>query len=338
LLPAKFLIWLLALEKNIKRDRNADVDTESASQICSEAKNIWHAIYGVYSNSSYWLLGGSVGCDTKDKSCDPLSSAIRHKLGEYREEESETNKMMEKFDNDNYHLDQMTHLYLTREASEVLGELLEMYSYVEAMFYSVRRYDDELRQSYHNLDALLSSIYGQFYNIFRGSSIVAHCYLIADIEKLLIKNDTFETVLKSQHLQHHMRFMECRNISELVTLHKELHGAVVPDKNGRACPDLNSCVLTFLKLSGRRFHSDYAFKALKESLGEKGNNIDWTTAGVVFENCKKLHDQNEKEGQVHYEENSDFSHMAAIHGYCYQKPEKNTIKKEKKKSVKKGKK
>ena len=316
----------VSIEKNAKNDNGLYGTKESIERLCSEAKAIWHAIYGGHSNSAYWILGGSVGSETKNDAFDPLSSAIRHQLDDSAAD-SERSQIVDDYEEKNYHLGQMTHLYLTRDASVVLGELLQMYEYIESMFYAVRRYDDELRQSLSNLDALLSSLYGQFYCIFKYSQEVVHCYLIADICKLLIRNEKFEAALKSQHLQHNMRYMGRRNVSELVALHKELHEAFVQDKGGREYPDLNSCVQTFLKLAGRRFHCDYGFKALKGVLDKKGNKIDWATAESNFNQCKKLHAQEEKEGRVHYGENSDWNHMVAIHGYRYQKPENKTVSK-----------
>lgn len=319
-------IFRLACEikEAISNDKQAYYNKRPIIALCDEACTIWHALFRSRSNGAYWILGGSVGADIKCNEHDPLSLSIRHFLDSHKPKD-ETDNMLQKYDNDHYHEQQLTHECLTENASPVFGKILKLYSGVEALMYALRRYDDEFRRSYAELDALLSSIYGQCYRIFRSSDIVVQCYLIADISKMLLSNETFDSLCKKMNLQHDMRYLDHRDINDLVDLHQKLHESLVINKKGGSCPPLYTCVKVFLKLANRRFHYDHQFNQLKTELQKSKEFVDWCTVESLFKDCQKAHSTHETNDQEAYRSNDNLDHMQAIHGWDYHlKPKQET--------------
>jgi hypothetical protein len=266
-------------------------------------------------------LGGSVGTPVTQQH-DPLSCAVRNFIEEGRPKD-ETHAVVDKYYSEHFYEDQMTHIYLVRAASPVMGDLLKLYCHLESLIYALRRYNDQLRTSHAELDAMISSLYGQCYEVFVHSPVIVHSYLIYDIGQLMLRNQDFVKVLSKMNLHHHMRYMEFRDVNVLVDLHKELHESMHKDKNGVDIPTLNACVVVYLKLVGRRFHYDHELKELKNHLSKptnSANKIDWKLVDELFAECQKLHKQEEEQDRKQYRENSDYDHMTAIHGYGYDIP------------------
>lgn len=311
-------IFYLACEiqEKIDEDKRGYYNKDIVRKLCQEAKTIWHALLRSSSNGMFWLLGGAVGAEVKSNDRNPLSFAIQHFL-ESEKPKSQPEQMLKEWDCENIHKNHLTHLSVTENASPVFGKLLRLYANLEGIIYALRRYDDDFRRSYVELDQLVSSLFGQCYHIFKTSDVVVHCYLISDIAELLLHNETFDEICKKMNLQHHMRYLNERDVNELVTLHQEVHESLIANSTGLKRPPLDVCIKVFLKLANRRFHYDHEFNQLKKELQNINEKVDWSIAEELFKTCKKAHEEDNKTNSERYQQNSDLDHMTAIHGFDY---------------------
>lgn len=182
----------------------------------------------------------------------------------------------------------------------------EIYTWTEALAYALRRYDDDFRDQYPEMDRIISDIYGLCFEHFTMHPDYAKAYAGHRLLKALWVVEGFKEAVEGLHLHHALRsaVMEAR-LSKLLEWDRWW---LTHDQN------LQNALFVILSLAGRRFHYDHEFKRLMGKV--KGTDVSEKLLQAVFEKNKKAHKEHEEESKSYCEER-DFEAVAVVHGYRF---------------------
>lgn len=276
-------------------------------------KKMWHAFIGSTRNSAHWVLGSSA---TNDVTCYDESlwgvAAINHYTNNaLKEDKDNESDVFDAFDG---FLDLKG---LLSQADRICWRIYDIFAWSEQIIYYLRRYDDAFLRRYEDLSKIISDIQGECFHLFKQSDAYAKAYILTRICKLIYTNkypydtenmDSFTRFLVNNHGHHDLSRPMQRDgsIKELAEIHIQLQRAEKAKKL-----TVMMRVVAFMKISGRRFHYDHNFKALIETL--KPKKVDRLVLNALFSECKKAHDDDERQSRENYLDNK--GSPLSIYGY-----------------------
>lgn len=255
-------------------------------------------------NSSHWILGSSATNTVTWETGSTWGVAINHHCkGILEEKEERENDTFDAFDG---FLDIPGLLSQTNMCSKSVYEIT---AWIEQGIYHLRRYDDELLKDLNQLSDLFSKIQGECFDIFIEHQIYATAYVLNIVCKL-IYGDTYPyrtaewdcvTKFIQQTNSHHdlgrMMQPQDTDMKQLAELHVKLQRAKKANKLTKMMR-----LEAFFKLAGRRFHYDHQFKVLLNLIKnvKEFKQADIKKLKQLFADCKKQHEDNEKQSQKNY--------------------------------------
>lgn len=281
--------------------------------LASLCKQVWAKLLGGNSNGTYWILGGALNNPITD-STNAWAIAISSKF-----EDVHTNRQgarigiirdrKEEFDPFDCFLSERGLIGQDKYEGPFYKVVYDIYAYTESMIYALRRYDDELRESFSDLSDLISEIQGLCFSLFTTSGVYARAYLVHQILKeKFYANKTINRIALKDSWHHHYSLLMDWSLDEIMRLHKELF---VKE------PTLQSLLKYSLIAMGRRYHYQHLFNALVkelEALKDPSINIE-ELRGIWKTKCFDAHELKEKEDMNQYVANKDEQILYTIHGY-----------------------
>jgi hypothetical protein len=267
--------------------------------------DLWDAFLGQNHNAAHWIIGSSASNPVTWGTVSSWGIAINHHChGLMKEDSLEPEKV--DFDAFDGFLD------ITGLLGQVRGpykQIYEIYAYSEQAVYHLRRYEDPLLKSLSRLSKVISDIQGDCFNLFKDEDVYARAYILSNITKKLYdplypyQKDKWDplTVFMDKNAIHHnlSRIIQPRDgdLKALAELDIKLHRI---EKKGKL--SIIDRAETMLILAGRRFHYDRIFKDLITAIKKSVTTKDIALLTKLFNECKKQHEEDEKQEQKNYQE------------------------------------
>lgn len=262
---------------------------------------MWHALLGKSSNSAHWIIGSSASNDIKIDGKSVWEAAmIHHTYDVFKEKDSDP--ISEKIE-DMRRDDVVEHHFsigaLLREKGiqrrwtkndPVYANMFELYAWSEQLIYYLRRYEDDMRKDFKELDKLISDIQGECFDHFGQHEVYAKAYVVHKIIKHLYsgtypyqKNKWNELVrwLVKNHVYHDMNRCMEMELKELA----EIHVSIVRDKS------IKNKVICLGKILVRRLHKYKDDNFLKKHIPKEM----WVKAEKMYEDHEKPDEDRQSE-------------------------------------------
>ena len=270
---------------------------------------LWHAFLGGHSNGMFWIIGGALESGVTGPN-SPWGVLIESQCDEARRstEKDPFKKDPNYFDPFDGFLDISGLIQHAREGSNK-KKLLDIYRSTEFLIYGLRRYDDELRGKYQDLDKLASDILGACFAIMHEDQDFGKAYVGERILKWIYGGyeDPLKKILLDLNIHHDLsRFMVDCTLADVIAWDKWR-------LTHKDCAQ-NRIVLA-LRMAGRGFHYEHCFKKLVE--GTRGKNIREEVLRREFDKCVKAHEESESKQSREYLDDRVTEENIVIHGYGY---------------------
>jgi hypothetical protein len=158
---------------------------------------LWHALIGCDHKSNFWLTGGCSSTDVKINGSSVWERAITHHTSDILSEDQADSD-----DVDNVLEDNLSIQKLLKYGKPSDVKVFNLYEWTEQAIYYLRRYNDEMLNSFSKLDKLISDIQGACFNYFKKDDIFAKAYIANKIFKHLYtgtypyQEDKWDTLTK----------------------------------------------------------------------------------------------------------------------------------------------
>jgi hypothetical protein len=279
-------------------------DSDHPKKLVGFVDQLWDAFLGKTRNSAHWIIGSSASNLVAWDTISPWGVAINHHCQDLIKDEPEI-PSSDRFDAFDGLLDVPG---LLGQAGMIYKNVYEIFAYSEQAVYHLRRYDDELSESLSELSKLLADIQGECFQIFIDDQTYARAYILNIVTKMIYgphypyseeKWDPLTQFLDKNVVHHDLsRMMQPRDADteKLAELHIKMYQA---EKARKLTIMLRTEAM--LQLAGRRFHYDHIFAKLKVALRRRVTAKEMRTLLVLFNKCKKEHDEDEKKSRKNAE-------------------------------------
>ena len=287
----------------------------------------WHALLEGSRHGAFWILGGSMSNAVKDPN-SPWAVMVSAQCDEVRQgrEDKRFYGPKGKRDLDEVCYDPFKHDLglrglVMRSGPHTEGErrarLLDTYNAAEFLAYGLRRYDDDFKRGYQELDKLISDILGACFDLMHKDTAFGKAYVGERLLRAIYGQ--WDTQLWHALNAANMHFW----LSSFMSPRMELEDVIAFDKwrvDHKDTPQ-NRLVLA-LRIAGSNVHSDRDMKTLiKET---RGLSILEATIQREFAKNRKLHKQDEAErasekdaDMDEYSTTAQRAENAVVHGYDF---------------------
>lgn len=285
---------------------------------------VWPALLGGTNNSLHWLLGSSVVNDLKEgegpwaialcahfREDGWLEEAGRRRREHYQElSDAERDRTgdpaREDQEDEDSSVDGLLGALQDQYDPPGLQEVYRIFAHTETMVYALRRYGDEFRKKFSQLDELISNLQGACFAVFATSAQYAKAYLLSQILSELRQD--FRLVSN--------KMAWCRRVSDWLKQHryvpledlKELHRSMF-DEGGRT---LEAWVRRILSISAPHKQE---FGSLKRVLQANEIQADLDLLEQLYREAREKVEQEEKERNDRRKDDGLYHCLCAIHGY-----------------------
>lgn len=275
-------------------------------------ERLWHALLGGQNNGVFWIFGGALDNPVKgptspwgvivEAQCDEARRQDEHSVGGIIDAQC--------FDPFRGFLD-IQGLAGHSCGGETCRKVFSIYLGVESLIYGLRRYGDDLRAKFPELDKLCSDILGACFAVMEGDDTYSKAYVGERLFQWIYGEweGPVWKALNAVNMHHNLsRVMEDCTLAEVIAWDK--WRLTHKDKD-----TVQNRLVLALRMAGRHFHYEHQFeKFIKEF---RGMGVRVKVLEQEFAKCAKAHDerggkrQEESVGQTRVEE------TAVIHGYNY---------------------
>jgi len=285
-------------------------------------QHLWHDLLGRNANSIHWVVGSSATNQITWGTISPWSIAVQGHCDGLFNEESPVLKARKNSDDDEPFDAFKSFLGipgLLGQAGEHYKFVYNVFAWSEHLVYYLRRYRDELLEDLSSLSETISKIQGECFNLFKGDDTYARAYVLFQACRLIYTDsypymdyDAFTQYLTKEGCHHDLnRLMTEGSLKEISEVHIILERA---RKQNKLTQVLRAeC---FMKLAGHKYHYDHQFKALIKIAGKSWSNDQKKRLTELFEECKKKHEEYEKDSQERYENNKE--DKLSLYGCCFE--------------------
>ena len=269
--------------------------------------NAWHCLMGRNTNGMHWILGSSATSQIEGAT-DPWSTALVSKFAESRMQEQPRERRDDLY---RVHSESISITSLLRHEEyegPALASVYEAYAYTEDLAYSLRRYKDDFRAAYPELDKLISDIQGACFHIFTENTAFARAYLLHQLlDPMYSPNSPIREFLPKQHWHHHLHKGMWKSLKDL----RDLHLGLARKEN----PSATDMVVLAFTLMGAEYHYEHQYKDLLKTAEDKGIELDVGLVRAAFDACLATHKESGTTRQESYSKARKYEHMEAIHGH-----------------------
>lgn len=264
---------------------------------------LWHAFLGGQSNGMFWFLGGDLDSGVTGPN-SPWGVLIEAQCENARSPVER--KPAYDFNPFDGFLDIEGLMSQVRDG-ENKRNILKIYRLTESLVYGLRRYDDELRGKYQELDKLASDILGACFTLMQGDQDFGKAYVGERILKWIYGkyDDPLKPVLLKLCLHHDLsRFMADCSLADVIAWDKWrlTHKDCVQNR-----------LVLALQMAGRRFHYEHQFRELIGLTREL--EVQEPTLRKEFDKCVKAHIESDAKQIKGLREDREGEEDRIIHGY-----------------------
>jgi len=317
------MLWscrkITTLGADLRVEITNDYD-DKFKRLADKIEEIWPAMLNGESNGIHWLLGSSATNKIESTTSIWGCAIAYHCEKERRKHDLFSSDDLLDFD-PMHELLSITSLLRSDDLDgKMLAIVYEIFAWTEEMTYALRRYDDELNSRFEKMSSLISTIQGMCFDIFSSYNAFAKAYLANEIFKKMYFNKDFKKIALKQYWHHYLtRIMHRHELEfeQIMDWHRVIHKEELP---------LEKLIVIALKIMGRRYHYDHNFKALQAYLSKfKTARKAMLEINAQFIKNKKDNEDKSKDDSKEYQEEHNQNHMSIIHGYQYDRPEKEII-------------
>jgi len=303
------MCWAVHHLSALCRELEPEYPKEPGLHLKDLGGSLWHAFLGGHSNGMFWVIGGALESGVTgphspwgvviESQCDEARRSVRG---------DPFQKPKNYFDPFDGFLD-ISGLMSQVRGGEGKRKLLSIYRSTEFLIYGLRRYDDDLRGKYKELDKLASDILGACFVLMQGDQEFGKAYVGERLLKWIYGGyeDPLKGVLLNLCLHHDLsRFMSDCTLADVIAWDKWR-------LTHKDCVQ-NRLVLAF-RMAGRRFHYEHQFKKLVE--GTRGQGVREAVLRREFDKCVKAHAESEAKLNKGCQDKHRDEENAVIHGYGY---------------------
>jgi len=168
----------------------------------------WHAMFGTTTNGIHWFTGSSSSNQICGEPNTPWQMAIVQHLEPIAAKLADKANWKSSSPPEEKPFDAMEFLNIPNLIINQDGEnypehfVFKTYQWVEQLSYYLRRYRDEFKESFQELDEIVSKIYGECYVAFQSNKDFAKAYVIHQIMEIIYSpkypwsDDEFDVVTK----------------------------------------------------------------------------------------------------------------------------------------------
>lgn len=282
---------------------------------------LWHALLGKVSNPTHWVFGSSAD-NPIGGAASPWSIALEGYFEDDRNREPPTERTKEHND---YYKDPKAdmpydlerdilrmvnlHALLALPDDKGLDTVYEIYARTEDISYALRRYNDDYRRSFADLDTLVSDIQGACFSIFATHEDYARAYLLDQILTHGIYTDACP--IKQHALRHNWHHHLSRPMTADTPL-KTLRQWHLRITNGL---NPTGWVTLALEIMGHHYHYEHQYKELLADAKTRKIPLDTKKTRAAFDRNVKAHKTHEANQHKAYGRNQTYDHLSAIHGH-----------------------
>jgi hypothetical protein len=299
------------IHENLKDMQQREVENymdDDYNRIVGLIDNLWHAALKNERHSLHWSLGSESSRFIGDNPSSLWGVAISNQIHE------EINTQ-----DDPYTFNVFDHFLdiegLVTHASKTLGFIYQTFKAMEQLIYYIRRYDDDFRKSFSDLDKLASDIGGACFEVFKSYNEFAQAYIVNQICQVIYgakypyKQDQVSEWADQVAIHHDLSLPMSPNSNYDLCDVMKIHIRLEASKKTQA-----DRILAALALMGRRFNYEHQHKKLlgivssSSSLRKRKKEIE-----RAIERCKKQ--KKEYDDEVYTKNDEDNS--LSVYGVNY---------------------
>lgn len=299
-------------------------DSDYTAKLVSLIQRLWHDLLGRNSNSTHWILGSSATNDITWGTISSWAIAVQHHCDDLLKVESQALKDRKEEENEPFDAFEVFLgipglLRQAEQRKRSYSFVYNVFAWSEHVVYYLRRYDDELLKDLSSLSETISLIQGECFKLFKRDDTYAKAYVLSHACRLIYTDkypysdyDAFTRYLVAENGHHDLiRLMREGTLKEIAEVHVVLERA---KKQNKLTQILRAeC---FLKLAGRRYHYDHQFQTLMKMAGKTWNADQKKALQELFEECKRKHEEYEKDSQERYKSNEE--DKLSLYGCCFE--------------------